>query len=113
MPQAPQAGPVELAAESSCGAGFLIVIDVTLNNSTSSQARLGLKLKSGNCVYFCKQNKLIIVLSTLTMRSDIFSKLFSINLRTNFVEVNICDINFDKNIQFRRNIEKFEILVMK
>ena len=47
------------------------------------------------------------------MRSGIFSKLFSINLRTNFVEVNICDVNFDKNIQFRRNIEKFEILVMK
>ena len=41
---------------------------VTLNNSTSSQAWLGLKLKSGNCVYFCKQNKLIIVLITLTMR---------------------------------------------
>ena len=34
-----QAGPVELAAESSCGAGSLIVIDVTLNNSTSSQVK--------------------------------------------------------------------------
>ena len=43
-----------------------------------------------------------------TKLNIIMKRLFSINSRTNFSDVNICEVDFDEIRKFRKNIEKFE-----